>query len=354
MEYLELKRGGVNVATWALTVIADQPPTIMRRNPGPRGDRGKTKLPWVVSDDYGVTQVEAELRLRDRPTAPPLALNIPLPAGSAKAAEGMSRLDLTAHPWAGLFVSGRLIGRDATGQIGRSSEEPFLLPERTFLHPVARQIIAARKSLSLDPDDRGDALAALDDLLQRPQLFAGDLGAFCVLSGTYYELARNSSSHAVSEAQDMMWQLANHLEERRDDQSARSLEAARRAARDALEMAERQPDISRREELMAKLSELRHALDQHLQSLMAEAKRDEAATPFDHDALQLSDKELRSTAGKLSERQRRAGYSTHVERWNSSKRCSRHFGIRSLKTVTETVTIAVGSAPKVSRVFFRI
>jgi hypothetical protein len=240
---LTVKHAGGTLASWMLTVVADQPPTVAwGDNPGRQASSQQTRLPWQVSDDYGVTNLQAELRLRDRLDAPPMIVTIPLPGGSAKTAHGLSQPDLTARPWAGLAVIGRLVGHDAVGQAGTSSDATFELAERPFHNPVARLLIAARKSLSVHPDDRGEALEALDGLMQHNDLFAGDLGAFVALSGTYYGLVRNHSEGAVPEAQDMMWELALHMEEGQSEQSARALEQARQAARDAMDKAQQQPN----------------------------------------------------------------------------------------------------------------
>ena len=280
-----------------LTVVADQPPTVAwGDNPGRQASSQQTRLPWQVSDDYGVTGLQAELRLRDRPDAPPLIVTIPLPGGSPKAAHGLSQPDLTAHPWAGLPVIGRLVAHDALGQTGTSADATFELAERPFHNPVARLLIAARKTLSVHPDDRGDALEALDGLMQQPELFAGDLGAFLALSATYYGLVRNHADSAVPEAQDMMWQLALHMEEGQTEQTARSLEEARQAARDAMDKAQQQPNDANRQDLAKKLEELRQAIERHMQALMEEAQRNNSIMPFDPKAMQLSDRDMQRMA----------------------------------------------------------
>jgi uncharacterized protein (TIGR02302 family) len=294
---LTVKRSGGNLAAWMLTVVADQPPTVTwGDNPGRVASSQQTRLPWQVADDYGVTGLQAELRLRDRRDAPPLVVTIPLPGGSPKSAKGLNQPDLTAHPWAGLPVVGRLVGRDAVGQSGTSAEATFELAERPFHNPVARVLIAARKSLSVNPDDRSDALAALDGLMQRPELFAGDLGAFAALSGAYYDLVRNHAGSAVPEAQNMLWELALHMEEGQTEQSARSLEEARQAARDALDKAQQEPNAANREELSKKLEELRQAIDRHMQALMQEAQRNNTLMPFDPKTMQLSDRDMQKLA----------------------------------------------------------
>ena len=294
---LAVKRNGANLAAWTLTVVADQPPGVKwGDNPGRQPTGQQTRLPWEVSDDYGVINLQAELRLRDRPDAPPLIVPVPLPGGSPKTAHGLSLADLTANPWAGLPVIGRLIAHDAPGQAGESADATFEIAERPFHNPVARLLIAARKSLSVHPDDRGDALEALDGLMQRPELFAGDIGAFLILSNIYYDLVRNPADIAVPETQDMMWQLALHMEEGQTEQSARSLEEARQAARDAMDKAQQQPNEQTRKELAKKLEELRQAIDRHMKALMEEAQRNNNVMPFDPKAMQLANRDMQRKA----------------------------------------------------------
>jgi uncharacterized protein (TIGR02302 family) len=294
---LTVKRDGANLASWTLTVVADQPPTAAwGDNPGRLLSGQQTRLPWQVADDYGVTSLQAELRLKDRPNAPPLTVTVPLPGGSPKTARGLNQPDLTAHPWAGLPVIGRLVAHDATGQTGTSADATFELAERPFHNPVAQVLIAARKSLSIHPDDRGDALLALDGLMQHPELFAGDVGAFVDLTGTYYDLVRNHADTAIPEAQDMLWQLALHMEEGQTEQSAKSLEEARQAARDAMDKAQQQPNDANRQELAKKLEELRQAIDRHMKALLEEAQRNNSIMPFDPKAMQFSDRDMQRLA----------------------------------------------------------
>ena len=291
--HLSVRRDGASMASWSLTVVADQPPTAAWGDgTGRLQGSQQTRLPWQASDDYGVTSLQAEIRLRDRPDAPPLVVTIPLPGGSPKSAHGVNQPDLTAHPWAGLRVIGRLVARDAAGQTGASGDAAFDLAERTFRNPVARVLIQARKSLSLHPDDRSEALQALDALMQQPDLFGGDFGAFATLSTIYYGLVRNQADAAVPEAQQMMWDLALHMEEGAAEQSARSLEQARQAARDAMDKAQQDPTDANREALAKRLEELRQAIDKHIQALIEEAQRNNDIMPYDPRALRLTDRDL--------------------------------------------------------------
>ena len=86
-----MRRNGRELASWDLSVVVDQPPTAQWHEPPGRAPGSQqTRLPWRVSDDYGVVALQAELRLRDRPDAPSLVVSLPLPGGMPKSAHGGS------------------------------------------------------------------------------------------------------------------------------------------------------------------------------------------------------------------------------------------------------------------------
>jgi uncharacterized protein (TIGR02302 family) len=299
---LVVQRSGETLAGWDLTVLADQPPMVSwASKPGPAPASQETRLPWQVSDDYGVTGLRAELHLAPRPNAAPVVVNIPLPGGTPKTAHGINQQDLTAHPWAGLPVTARLFGQDALKQSGVSEEATFTLPERPFQNPIARALIELRKGLSLRPDDRDDALAGLDQLLLHPEPFAGDFGGWINLSAIYALLVHEKAPAAVTEAQSRMWQLALHLEEGRTEQTARALEAARQAAREAMDKAERDPTDANKQALEEKLKALEEAIDRHMQALMQDAQRNHELLPFDPETMQLSNRDMERMAEQARE-----------------------------------------------------
>jgi uncharacterized protein (TIGR02302 family) len=299
---LMVRRNGRELAAWALTVIADQPPTAeWSEPPGRAAGSQQSRLPWQTADDYGVVSLQAELRLRDRPDAPPLVVSLPLPGGTPKSAHGVSQQDLTAHPWAGLAVTAKLIARDALGQTGESRAEEFVLPERPFQNPVSRALMAIRRDLSLHPEDRASAAKGLEDLLAAPEAFGGDYGAYLNLGALYYQLRLNKAPEAVGQAQQRMWDLALHLEEGQSERTARALEEARQAARDALDKAIREPSDANREALDQRLKELEQAIEQHLQALADEARRNNDEMPFDPNSQHLSDRDMDRKAEQARE-----------------------------------------------------
>ena len=294
---LTVRRNGQELAAWDLTVVVDQPPTVAwAEAPGPTRTGQETRLPWKASDDYGVTSLQAELRLKDRPSAPMVVVPIPLPGGEPKSAQGAYQQDLTANPWAGLPVTARLVGRDAPGQAGQSADAIFTLPERMFTNPIARALIAMRKGLSLHPDDRDSAVDALDGLIMKPELLKGDMGAYINLGALYYLLEYDKSAKAVPQAQEQMWELALHLEEGQTEQTARELDAARQAARDALNKAMKDPSEANRQALEKRLQELQQAIERHMQALLEEAQRNHQELPFDPEAQHLTNKDFERMA----------------------------------------------------------
>lgn len=301
--HLTVRRNGSELAAWDLTVVADQPPAAeWTANPSRAPESQETRLPWRATDDYGVVSLQAELHLRDRPNAPPLVVSIPLPGGDPKSAQGVNQQDLTAHPWAGLPVIARLVARDAPGQVGESRAAEFVLPERPFHNPVARALMAIRKDLSLHPDDRKAATDGLEALLMTPDAFGGDYGAYLNLGAITALLFDNQMPRAVEQAQQRMWDLALHMEEGQTERTARELEAARQAARDALNKAIQDPNEANRKALDQKLQELEQAIEQHLQALMEEARRNNDTMPYDPEAQQLSNRDL----DRLAEQARQA------------------------------------------------
>jgi uncharacterized protein (TIGR02302 family) len=294
---LAVRGGGGEMAGWDLTVVADRPPTAAWTEPPAAATDGQhTRLPWTVSDDYGVVGLQAELRLRDRPGAPPLTIAIPLPGGDPRAAHGVNQQELTAHPWAGLPVIARLVARDSLGQTGTSGPAELVLPERTFTNPVARALIAARRGLSVNPEDRDAAVGMLDALLLSPQAFGTDFGAYTNLGALYYLLEFDQTNDAIDAAQLGMWQLALHMEEGLTDQTARELEEARQAANDALDRAQKDPSQANRDELQKRLAELENAIQHHMQALLDQLRRSPDEMPFDPNATQMDSREMQRLA----------------------------------------------------------
>jgi uncharacterized protein (TIGR02302 family) len=301
---LAVRRGGGELASWALTVIADSPPVVSWPEP-PGVARGEvrvpqTRLPWQVSHEYGVSGLNAELHLQARPEAPALVLPIPLPGGSPKSAKGVSVQDLTAHPWAGLPVTARLVARDAPGLVGTSDAANFVLPERRFENPVARALMEVRKQLTLKPNDRETPIHELGALSALPDVWDNDPGGFLNLSAIAALLQVGRGAGVVAEAQSRLWELASHLEEGATEQTARALEKARQALREALD-AQRRGEKIDPAELQRLMKQLQEALQKHLQALAEAARRNPDFNQFDPNAHRLDTRDMQRLAERMRE-----------------------------------------------------
>ncbi len=274
---LSVRRRGSELGRWALAVVPDAPPVAAWADPpgAPRGQRRlQTRLPWTAADDYGVASLQAELRLKDRPDAPPLVIALPLPGGAPKQAHGAAMQDLTANPWAGLPVIATLVAKDAPGQRGTSAEAGFTLPERPFKNPLARAVLDIRKRLSLTPEQHVQAASDLSALADAPEAFDNNSGVYLALTSTASLLERSGDPATVTEAQARLWALALQLE---DDAVARTAQAVQ-AAREALKQSVQKGDKT---DMDRKADALRREIQKHLQALAEKARKDGTLMPFD-------------------------------------------------------------------------
>ena len=290
----EVRRGGAPIATWDIAVIANIAPIV--RFPEPPGIAGATRqpllrLPWEVSHAYGVTGLQAELRLVERPDLPALVVTVPLPAGSPKRARGSRTQDLTAHPWAGLKVTAILVGHDATGLVGKSDVEDFALPERRFVNPIARALVAIRKGLTLRPADRmtpSHEIARIGDV---PDAWKDDPTGYLNLRAIGYRLRWGQGPAAVEEIQGRLWELALHVEEGAPERTAKALEQARQELHKLLD-AEKRGEKPDQAEMKQRLKDVQEALQKHLEALAEQGKRDPDSERFNPDRDRAEAREL--------------------------------------------------------------
>jgi hypothetical protein len=158
--------------------------------------------------------------------------------------------------------------------------------------------MAARKMLTLKPDERLPALALLDQLAGLDNVWKDDLGGFLNLSAINALLYRNLSPGAVPDAQGRMWQLALHLEEGATEQTARALAQAREALREALDAQQRGDKIDPAE-IDRRMQDLQEALDRHLQALAEQARRDPSSEQFDPNSQPLDARNMERKAEQM-------------------------------------------------------
>jgi uncharacterized protein (TIGR02302 family) len=278
---------------WDLTVLPNDPPRFSwTAPPGRAGASLSTRFPWQAAQSWGVASLQAEMRPKDRPDLPSFTVPLPLP-GTPKDAKGVATEDLSENPYAGVMMSARLVGRDVSGQSGAGAPLDFILPARTFHHPLARAIADLRRRLALHPESAGDAAADLAALGEAPAAPHDPSGLSP--SGVTLNLAaaaalltappRPGTNH-VAEAQSRLWTLALALDGALPDAAARALAEARARLHDAME--DRANGRLSQKELAQRLDELRQALDKRLTEMGKQAVQRGAIDKFDPDRQHLS------------------------------------------------------------------
>ena len=266
---LAVELEGAELAAFRLEVIPDQIPRVAFAGPPERTRRGSLEVRFEAEDDYGVAEVALLVR--------PLALEaaaagegiadlvarrmLSRPARRPRTAQGRGFVDLTAHPLAGLPAELVLEAVDAAGQRGRSGPLRLVLPQRAFRHPLARQVVAARRRLVEDP--RRWALVGLELQALAQSEAARELGAAVPLTlfVAAARLLQDRTPAGRRSAVDLMWEIALFIEEGALALAERELRERQEALERALE------EGASPEELERLMRELEASLDRYLREL---------------------------------------------------------------------------------------
>jgi uncharacterized protein (TIGR02302 family) len=269
---LTISQDGDALAAWPLVVIADKAPQVEFASPPEASRRNALKIEYHALDDYGLTGVLARL-LRPAGEATPrdadLELTLPMTGRNMRDGGTVTFHDLTAHPWAGLPVEIALEARDALGQTGVSDRLTLTLPERSFNHPVAGEIIDQRKLLTLAPDDRLSVAEGLTAIAGRPGRYAEDLVVFMALMSARSRLVHDKSEDTVTSVQELLWDTALRLEDGSLSLAEADLRELQRRLQDALARDASDEEIRRlTEQLRKALDRLFEALAEQLQRML--------------------------------------------------------------------------------------
>lgn len=279
---IEGPRGRI-FARFDVRLQADLPPEVAFSAPPQPVAGARLRLSYQVRDDHGVSALKAVIE-RSGNERMPLAL--PAPTGQRDPdgwRRGASIQDLGAHRWAGTPVTVRLQAVDGLGQSSESDGVALVLPERTFNHPVARDLAAARKRLN-DPGRpaRVQAHGLLADVLAHPERFGGQASIYLGLAAAMRRLYEDGSAVAVHGVQDLLWDMALALEDGGLSLAAREVERLKRQLEEA--MAE-DPGSERTARL---LDEVQAAMNRYLAALAEQLKSrgmDAALSPEDGSVL---------------------------------------------------------------------
>jgi uncharacterized protein (TIGR02302 family) len=286
---------------WTINLLPNEPPTARwSKLPGRAGTSLSTSLPWQAQQRWGVAALQADLRPKGRDDLPALKIPLPLP-GTPRSATGEAKPDLSANPYAGLTMTGRLEVRDVSGQKGEGAPADFVLPARTFHHPLARAIADLRRRLALHPDQTGETADELSALAEAPVTppVAGlsAAGTTVNLAATAAVLGDHPTPAGVDQVQARLWTLALALDGALPDAAAAALDEARENLRRSLE--DRAHGKLSDRELHQKLDALRQALNKRMDEIARQAMKQGALQHFDPNTQHLSSRAIDRAMQKL-------------------------------------------------------
>jgi uncharacterized protein (TIGR02302 family) len=288
-----VRDGRQTLAEWPIQVIPDSPPIAAFAEPPREEGDGLLLIGYAARDDYGVAELTAVIEAADDRvraagdgSAVRVALPLTMPGTSSVSGRGLQ--DLSDQVLAGVPVKMYLEAKDVAGQTGRGDSIEMVLPERSFMHPVARAVVALRKRL-IDPQERRPVADALAEIAARPQEFGNDIVASLALAVAGSRLRLDQSEAAIPTVRDLLWQTALRLELGDVPLAERRVEEARQRLVDALQRGAGQAEI---EKLM---DELQEALDRYLAAAAAElARRGDTPAPVDRHSRMLHSDDLKN------------------------------------------------------------
>jgi len=285
---LTIVAGDRTLGSWQVTLLEDQKPAIAFSNPPVGTPQATLRVSYTASDDYGVAKAHAEIRRtyeRGSVTGKEVhRVELPLPGRAARTINETSFFDLAPHKWAGQPVIIELVVKDALNQTNKSELVRMVLPERTFVHPVARAIIEQRKRLANQPEQRRTVLHGLSEIASNPKAFGQDVVVYLSLITTRSRLAYDSSDSVIEPVINLLWDTALRLEDGKLSIAERELGRIQQALMKAL--AEGASD-AKLEQLMR---ELQRAIARYMAALQEQMRRNpnaQQAVEFDPSTMRM-------------------------------------------------------------------
>lgn len=294
---------GRGLAAWPLVVVADRPPTAEFIAKPSQAGRASFKTEFEAKDDYGLASVEMTIRHPNGRSVPGgdeiVRLALPLAEPGTVLTQGVGVHDLSAHPWAGIEVVGRIEATDGRGQVGASEDLKFLLPQRTFNHPVARALVEQRRKLSdASPDVIIEVVEVLEDLLHKPDHFFNDTVVFLAINVAGARLLHNGDKDSeIASVQKLLWDTALRIEDGDFAVAEREL----MDLQDKVMKAMREGADS--EEVQRLMDQLRQALDEYLKALTEQLTRQDLKDlpAFDPNMQSLQSRDLQDMLDRARE-----------------------------------------------------
>ena len=284
---LELRQGPRTLVGWDMHWIPDQAPNVSMPAPPAEAARWRTRIDYMIRDDYGVESVTARITRASDSQTPPIELQLSLPASGGNTFVASSVHDLASHIWAGENVNVQLFAVDHAGQRGESEEMEARLPERIFKHPVSKELAKWRKDLARHPRETKPAvLESVTKILANRSSFGSEPVVALTLMTAKYRLTNEPADEIAKTVPELLWHAAVRIEDGNLVNAEQHLVDAEKALREAIERGAPPEEIAKR------LAELRQAVADYSKAL-AENNPDQQkgftkAEKAKHDALQQS------------------------------------------------------------------
>ena len=228
---------------WDIEIIPDTPPQIFFNETPKPTQRDSLEVSTLSSDDYGIEIANITIHQPGNMVNPPLTLPLTLRSDEGEETLQTSYFDLTANRWAGSMVVATLYVEDAITQQGKSGELQFKLPEKTFTHPVAINIVNIRKSIFLNPSNKSAIRRRLDLQSKNQDQFDHDLVVFSALRASYWRINWAENSNDLDGIANLLWDTALRLEDGNLSLSEQELRATMDALMEMLENGDQKQEM---------------------------------------------------------------------------------------------------------------
>ena len=296
---------GQNPQKWTIALRGDDIPSVTLDEAFETDFFGVSKLGYRVVDDYGVTEMIAEIALdRNRvnrryglSVAPdsndPIIIEISLPiAGSRKDFAEVWQSDFSKEPWVHLPVVMTFSARDGAGQWGQSASMMTDLPGRRFFDPLASSIIEMRRDLLWSLANADRVIRMMRMVRYQPDTEFRDPESLITFSAILdnLELARaggilDAKLPGIAEE---LWSLAIEIEEGDVNDALQSMREAQERLSQAMKNGASPQEIER---LMQELKEANENYMRQLRQQNERAERNEfdQSTPGEQMNLDMAD-----------------------------------------------------------------
>lgn len=251
------------ISGWDFDLVLDRTPIIQFSELPRITGRQILRIRYEGRDDYGITDLSLILRKSNldhdsedfvlqpisweiKAESEYYVLPVSLSGERDKDIAGNAWFDLTDHPWAGQEVELVLEVKDTAGKVGVSRSLRTTLPEKSFAHPVAEEIVELRKLLFLDNDYRDAVADGFDSLRQDPDSWNHD---FLVQMSLALGASRlRDDGHGVTATPrmaELAWDTALWLEEGMAARAREKLAELQERLREAIENAAMDEEFAR-------------------------------------------------------------------------------------------------------------